>query len=30
VALFSGHGIGLKEGEEIPEIRGMRMRIPKF
>jgi len=30
VALFSGQGIGLKEGEEIPEIRGMRMRIPKF
>jgi len=30
VALFSGHGIGLKEGEEIPEIRGMRMQIPKF
>ena len=22
VALFSGHGIGLKEGEEIAEIRG--------
>ena len=30
VALFSGQGIGLKEGEEIPEIRGMRMQIPKF
>ena len=30
VALFQGQGIGLKEGEEIPEIRGMRMRIPKF
>jgi len=30
VALFSGHGIGLKEGEEIPEIRGMRMRIRSF
>ena len=23
-------GIGLKEGEEIREIRGMRMQIPKF
>lgn len=30
VALFSGQGIGLKEGEVIPEIRGMRMQIPKF
>ena len=30
VALYSVQGIGLKEGEEIPEIRGMRMRIPKF
>jgi plasmid stability protein len=30
VALFSGQGIGLREGEEIPEIRGMRMQIPKF
>ena len=30
VALFSGQGIGLEEGEEIPEIRGMRMQIPKF
>jgi plasmid stability protein len=30
VALFSGQGIGLSEGEEIPEIRGMRMQIPKF
>lgn len=30
VALFSGQGIGLKDGEEIPEIRGMRMQIPKF
>lgn len=30
VALFSGRGIGLKKGEEIPEIRGMRMQIPKF
>ncbi len=30
VALFQGQGIGLKEGEEIPEIRGMRMQIPKF
>jgi plasmid stability protein len=30
VALFSGQGIGLEEGEEIPEIRGMRMEIPDF
>ena len=30
VALFSGQGIGLEKGEEIPEIRGMRMQIPKF
>ena len=30
VALFSGQGIGLEEREEIPEIRGMRMQIPKF
>jgi antitoxin FitA len=30
VALFSGQGIGLTEGEEIREIRGMRMQIPKF
>jgi len=30
VALFSGQGIGLEEGEEIPEIRGMRMQIPRF
>jgi len=30
VALFSGQGIGLKEREEIPEIRGFRMQIPKF
>lgn len=30
VALFSGQGIGLKKGEDIPEIRGMRMQIPKF
>ena len=30
VALFSGQGIGLKEGEEIPEIRGLRMQVPKF
>lgn len=30
VAMFSGQGIGLKEGEEIPEIRGYRMQIPKF
>jgi plasmid stability protein len=30
VALFSGQGIGLEDGEEIPEIRGMRMQIPDF
>jgi plasmid stability protein len=30
VALFSGQGIGLKKGEEIPEIRGFRMQVPKF
>jgi len=30
VALFSGQGIGLEEGEEILEIRGMRMEIPDF
>jgi plasmid stability protein len=30
VALFSGRGIGLEDGEEIPEIRGMRMQIPDF
>jgi plasmid stability protein len=30
VALFSGQGIGLEEGEEIREIRGMRMQIPDF
>jgi antitoxin FitA len=30
VALFSGQGIGLKKGEEIPEIRGFHMQIPKF
>jgi plasmid stability protein len=30
VALFSGQGIGLEEGEEIPELRGMRMEIPDF
>jgi plasmid stability protein len=30
VALFSGQGIGLTKDEEIPEIRGMRMQIPKF
>jgi plasmid stability protein len=30
VALFSGQGIGLEKGEEIPEIRGMRMEIPDF
>lgn len=29
VALFSGQGIGLKEGEEIPEMR-FRMEAPKF
>ena len=30
VALFSGQGIGLEKGEEIREIRGMRMQIPNF
>jgi antitoxin FitA len=30
VAMFSGQGIGLEEGEEIQEIRGMRMQIPTF
>jgi plasmid stability protein len=30
VALFSGQGIGLKEGEEIPEIRGFRLQVPTF
>jgi len=30
VALFSGQGIGLEEGEEIQEIRGMHMQIPKL
>lgn len=30
VALFSGQGVGLEGGEEIAEIRGMRMGIPKF
>jgi antitoxin FitA len=30
VALFSGQGIGLGDGEEITEIRGMRMQIPTF
>ena len=30
VAMFSGQGIGLEKGEDIPEIRGMRMQIPKF
>jgi plasmid stability protein len=30
VALFSGQGIGLTKDEKIPEIRGMRMQIPKF
>ncbi|HZP06649.1 MAG TPA: antitoxin [Terracidiphilus sp.] len=29
-ALFSGQGIGLKKEEEIREIRGMRLQIPKF
>jgi plasmid stability protein len=29
-ALFSGQGIGLKREEEIREIRGMRLQIPKF
>ena len=29
VALFSGKGIGLEKGAD-PEIRGMRMQIPKF
>jgi plasmid stability protein len=29
-ALFSGEGIGLRDGEEIPEIRGMRLQIPNF
>ena len=23
-------GVGLKEGEEIKEIRGMRLQVPKF
>ena len=30
MALFSGQGIGLEEGEEIPQIRGMRPEIPNF
>jgi plasmid stability protein len=30
VALFSGQGIGLEEGEQIQEIRGMRLQIPDF
>ncbi|HUH61930.1 MAG TPA: hypothetical protein VLZ50_02985 [Terracidiphilus sp.] len=30
VAMFSGSGFGLKEDEEIQEIRGMKMEIPKF
>jgi len=30
VAMFGGQGIGLKEEEEIPEICGMRMEIPRF
>lgn len=30
VAMFSGQGIGLKDGEELPEIRGFHMEIPKF
>lgn len=29
-ALFSGQGIGLKKGEEIPEIRDFHMQVPKF
>ena len=30
VAMFSGAGIGLEPGEEIPEFRGMKLEIPKF
>jgi antitoxin FitA len=29
-ALFSGQGIGLEKGEEIREIRGMKMQVPNF
>jgi plasmid stability protein len=30
VALFSGQGIGLDEGEEIPELRGFPVRPATF
>jgi antitoxin FitA len=30
VALFSGSGVTLRQGEEIPEIREMKMEIPHF
>jgi len=30
VALFSGQGIGLKEGEEIPELRGFSLKPISF
>ncbi|MFZ0301218.1 MAG: Arc family DNA-binding protein [Terracidiphilus sp.] len=30
VALFSGRGIGLKEGEEIPELRGFPVQPITF
>jgi plasmid stability protein len=30
VALFSGQGIGLDEGEEIPELRGFPVRTATF
>jgi plasmid stability protein len=30
VALFSGQGIGLEEGEEIPELRGYPVRPATF
>ena len=30
VALFSGQGIGLKDGEEIPEWRGFPLKPIKF
>jgi plasmid stability protein len=30
VALFSGRGIGLEEGEEIPELRGYPVRPATF
>jgi antitoxin FitA len=29
-ALFSGQGIGLKYGEEIPEMRNFHLQVPKF